>query len=100
MPSSKISVIIPTRNEEETIASVIQGCQSHADEVLVVDGHSSDRTREVAEGLGARYTLTGKKAKGMGFGWESAKPLVKFLCVSMPMVLMTLLIFRSLYSRS
>ncbi len=63
---AKISVIIPTRNEEETIASVIQGCQAYVDEVLVVDGHSSDHTREVAEGLGASVYLDRKKGKGDG----------------------------------
>jgi dolichol-phosphate mannosyltransferase len=37
-----------------------------ADETLVVDGHSTDRTREIAEELGARAVLDGGLGKGDG----------------------------------
>jgi rSAM/selenodomain-associated transferase 2 len=45
----RISVIIPAFNEEQAIAATIQSAvAAGADEVLVVDGGSSDRTVEVA----------------------------------------------------
>lgn len=60
----KISVVIPTLDEEPTIASVIELCRRHADEIIVVDGHSSDRTRRIAKELGAKVILDNKKGKG------------------------------------
>ena len=55
-----------TRNEEGTIADVVRAVMLHADETLVVDGHSADRTREIAESLGARVVLDGGLGKGDG----------------------------------
>ena len=60
----KISVVIPALNEEHTIAEIIEGAKPYADEILVVDGHSQDRTREVAETLGVRVILDNRKGKG------------------------------------
>mgnify|MGYP000135597550 FL=1 len=60
----KISVVIPTRNEEGTIKEIIDGCRRYADELLVVDGHSVDRTREIAEQAGVKVILDNGKGKG------------------------------------
>jgi glycosyltransferase involved in cell wall biosynthesis len=49
-----ISVVIITLNEECNITRCIQSVQGVADEVLVVDSRSTDRTCELAIGLGAR----------------------------------------------
>jgi glycosyltransferase involved in cell wall biosynthesis len=49
----KISAVIITLNEERNIADAI-GSVDWADEVVVVDSGSEDRTREIAESLGAR----------------------------------------------
>ena len=45
----KVTVVIPTKNEEQNLPEVIEAVRPFADEILVVDGHSTDRTREVAE---------------------------------------------------
>src|SRR5207244_8834706 len=53
----KLSVVIPARNEEESVASTILGLAGALEseridyELLVVDDASTDRTREVVEGL-------------------------------------------------
>ena len=60
----KVTVVIPTKNEEHTLSEVIEGVRPYADEILVVDGHSTDRTREVAEAAGLRVILDNKKGKG------------------------------------
>ena len=59
-----VSVVIPALNEEQTIVEIIEGCKPYADELIVVDGHSQDRTREVSEEHGARVILDNKKGKG------------------------------------
>jgi len=60
----RVTVVIPTRDEEGSIGDMIDAVRGYADEVLVVDGHSKDRTREVAEAKGARVMLDGGKGKG------------------------------------
>lgn len=50
---TKISVYILAYNEEEKIASAINTVL-WADEIVVVDSHSEDRTAEIAESMGAR----------------------------------------------
>ena len=53
-PSTKITVIIPARNEEENIASCLdsicnQSYPSNLFEVLVVDDHSTDNTAAIVK---------------------------------------------------
>ena len=49
----KISAVIIAFNEEDNIARAVESVL-WADEVLVIDSHSTDRTREIAASLGAR----------------------------------------------
>lgn len=51
---SKLSVVLATRNEENNIADCIDSVASIADEIIVVDEESEDRTREIAERMGAK----------------------------------------------
>ncbi len=60
----RLSIVIPTLNEEVTIAQIINSCKPYADELIVVDGHSKDKTRVIAQELGARIILDHKKGKG------------------------------------
>jgi glycosyltransferase involved in cell wall biosynthesis len=50
----KISAAIVALNEERNIERAIRSLVSCADEIVVVDSGSSDRTREIAISLGAR----------------------------------------------
>jgi len=58
--------VILTRNEEEGIAEVIRATKPFVDEVYVVDGHSRDRTRDIAAAEGARVLRDHGKGKGDG----------------------------------
>jgi glucosyl-3-phosphoglycerate synthase len=56
-----VSVVLPARNEEATVGSIVETIVTHlvegrriVDEVLVVDSRSTDRTAEIAEAAGAR----------------------------------------------
>ena len=58
----KVSIVIPTWNEEESIGHVVRDYLPHADEIVVADNVSTDRTAEIARALGARVSsrpLTG-----------------------------------------
>jgi glycosyltransferase involved in cell wall biosynthesis len=56
------SVVLATYNEEKNIAKCLQAVKGLADEIIVVDGNSSDRTKEIAENLGAKvFTTTNKQ---------------------------------------
>jgi glycosyltransferase involved in cell wall biosynthesis len=51
---TKLSVVIITLNEEDNIGPCIDSVQGLADEVIVVDSFSTDRTVEVAKQKGAK----------------------------------------------
>ncbi len=61
---SKVSVVIPTKNEEGLIAEIIDAVRPHADEILVIDGHSTDRTRQIAVDRDVRVVLDAGRGKG------------------------------------
>src|SRR5919106_5743201 len=52
----KISATIITFNEESNIKAACESV-AWADEIVVVDSNSTDRTREVAESCGARVIM-------------------------------------------
>ncbi len=54
--SHKISCVILTRNEEAKIHLAVTHAMKWADEVVIVDKESTDRTCEIARNLGARIT--------------------------------------------
>jgi dolichol-phosphate mannosyltransferase len=67
----KVCIIIPTINEAETIGRVIDEIPSQAMkeagyevEVMVIDGGSTDRTRQIAEERGARVVVEPRRGKG------------------------------------
>lgn len=64
--SLKIAVIIPAFNEERSIGKVIRAIPEHlADEVIVVDNGSTDKTAPIAEEAGA--TVLYEEKKGYGY---------------------------------
>jgi (heptosyl)LPS beta-1,4-glucosyltransferase len=53
----RISVVINTLNEEANLPYALRSVVGWADEIVVVDMYSDDRTREIAEAGGARVFL-------------------------------------------
>jgi len=71
MNQPTVTVILPTLNEEETIGEVIdeipQGIlkgKGYQVEVLVVDGDSTDLTRQIARERGAEVIIEPRRGKG------------------------------------
>ena len=57
----KISVAIATFNEEKNIGPCLETVKDWVDEIVVVDGNSQDKTRELAKKYGARVIKTTNK---------------------------------------
>ena len=73
-----VTVLLPTRNEEEAIGATIYAiprdwCKDL--EIMIVDGSSTDRTRVIALEKGARVHLEPRKGYGRAYrtGFEVAK---------------------------
>lgn len=62
LSSLAITAVIKAKNEAHQIADCIRSLESFATEIIVVDDHSTDNTKEIAEKLGARFILA--KSKG------------------------------------
>ncbi len=82
---SQLTVIVPTKNEEEAIGKVLDELLKvgiPAKNIIVVDGHSTDRTREIASSYNVKVVLQrGRgKADAVKQGIElSATPFVAII---------------------
>jgi GT2 family glycosyltransferase len=66
-----VSVIVPARNEELSLAACLGSLVSQTEasfEIIVVDDHSSDRTRDVAESFSSQNVQV-IEADPLGRGW-------------------------------
>ena len=72
-----VSVVIPTLNEEPNLPFVLPRISAWIDEIVIVDGHSTDRTLEVARDLLPHVTIVHQPGKGKGdalrAGFEAAR---------------------------
>lgn len=76
MTIKDVCVLVPTLNEEDAIAEVIGEFRTMGFEnILVIDGHSSDRTVELAKEAGARVVVQSGKGKGQAL--EEAFDLIE-----------------------
>ena len=83
---SSVSVILPVLNGERYLASAIESVQNQSlppEEILVVDGNSDDRSREIAESSALVRLLT-QDGKGLSNAWnygirQAAGDLIAFI---------------------
>jgi glycosyltransferase involved in cell wall biosynthesis len=62
----KISAVIPTLNEEKNLVHVLPNIQQWVDEVILVDGHSTDQTVTVARELCPAIHIVMQEGRGKG----------------------------------
>lgn len=85
MDAPKVSVIIPTMNEEEAIGKVLDGvheAMSKASvpyEILIVDTNSKDRTVEIAKERGARVIEEPRRGYGRAYKTGFQKALGEYI---------------------
>ena len=75
----KVSVILPTINEEEGIGPTIDSIKKEVFnennwelEIIIVDGDSTDKTQEIARNKGAKVIV--EKRKGYGRAYKTGMP--------------------------
>src|SRR5262245_13310500 len=64
-----IGLVIPCYNEEDGIRQVIGRMPAAVDEIVVVDNNCTDRTAEVARGLGAK--VVAERRRGYGAAYQA-----------------------------
>jgi len=75
MARPSVSLIIPALNEEEGIVATLKRVPDGIDEIIVVDGGSKDRTRELAAAAGTKVVVESRRGYGLAYkrGFELAK---------------------------
>ena len=49
----RVAAVVVAKNEEATIRGVVEDVTKHVHDVYIMDGHSTDRTREIGREAGA-----------------------------------------------
>jgi glycosyltransferase involved in cell wall biosynthesis len=62
MKINTVSVVLATYNEEKKISACLDSVKNLADEIVIVDGESTDKTVEIARKLGAKVKITTNKS--------------------------------------
>lgn len=79
---SKVSIIIACKNEGEGIKKILYSVKNYSDDIIVVDGHSNDGTKEETKRFGAPFYLDNKKGRGdalkIGIKYAKGEILVFF----------------------
>lgn len=66
-----LSVAMITLNEERILEKTLNSVKDFADEIVIVDSGSTDRTREIAEKFGAKFI----EQKWLGYGMQRNKAI-------------------------
>ncbi|MDH5646920.1 MAG: glycosyltransferase, partial [Candidatus Heimdallarchaeota archaeon] len=64
MEPEEIAILIPTLNEELSISQVIKAGSLYSNNILILDGYSSDSTVEIAINEGAKIVFQEGNGKG------------------------------------
>ena len=73
MNKNSVSVVIPAKNEGRSLPSIICGTMKYADEVIVIDGRSTDDTNKIAKKYGVKVFMDNGQGKGAAIKLGIAK---------------------------
>lgn len=69
MNEIKLSVVIVAKDEEERIEDCIKSVLNWADEIIIVDDESTDKTADIAKGLGVKVLARKMDIEGRHRNW-------------------------------
>jgi glycosyltransferase involved in cell wall biosynthesis len=81
---ASVTILIPALNEETALphtAACIAAMQPTPDEVLVIDGGSSDQTVDIANKAGFRCLISPKRGRGAQINFGVKQALGEIVCV-------------------
>ena len=61
----RLAIVMPVLEEAPRVRAAIDAARPHCDDLVVVDGGSSDRTAELAAGAGARVRTVPRAGRGL-----------------------------------
>ncbi len=59
-----LSIVVVSKNEVKNLVSILPNLLVHSDDIILVDGHSNDGTKELCEKYNVKFLLDNKIGKG------------------------------------
>lgn len=72
----KTTAVIPTKNEAHSVGDIARRTAKFVDEIILVDGHSTDDTIEVAKRAVPSIKVIHQKSRGKGAGMRESIPYI------------------------
>jgi len=70
----KVTVVVPTKNEARSVAETLKRAAKFADELMIVDGHSTDDTISIAKKAVPSVKIIRQEGFGKGAGIRESIP--------------------------
>lgn len=74
-----IVVIVPTYNNEKTLADVINGIKDHSQHIIVINDGSTDNTSQILENISDIQVIAYDKNRGKGYALKKGLTIAKEL---------------------
>lgn len=72
---NKVSIVIPCKDEAEGLKKIIQSAKPYSNDIIIMDGHSKDNTKDIVLKENVRYFLDHGQGRGEAVrdGFKKAK---------------------------
>lgn len=72
----KVTAVVPTKNEAKSVGDTLKRTAKYVDEIILIDGHSTDDTIAVAKKTIPSIKIVHQKSKGKGAGMRESIPYI------------------------